>query len=222
MAETAARRSEVAARRRREPPSRRAGVRRASLHPAVERLLPQGGQRAGRRVRGPGDRRQPAGGREARTYRRTGIAGAESRTGDGRRRPALRVLLRPGHLVQPGRGARRSGPAGGRSPIIGDGEGVWSWVHIEDAALATVDVLTAPPGVYNVVDDDPLPGRRLAAGVRPIRRVPRLRRGSPRSRRGRRPGEDAVYYGTKLRGASNQKAKRTFGFEPRRLEWLER
>jgi 2-alkyl-3-oxoalkanoate reductase len=42
-------------------------------------------------------------------------------------------------------------------PVIGDGGGVWSWVQIEDAAVATADVLTAPPGVYNVVDDDPSP-----------------------------------------------------------------
>ncbi len=40
-------------------------------------------------------------------------------------------------------------------PIIGEGQGVWSWVHIEDAALATVAALTVPPGIYNIVDDDP-------------------------------------------------------------------
>jgi 2-alkyl-3-oxoalkanoate reductase len=44
--------------------------------------------------------------------------------------------------------------------IIGAGEGVWSWVHIEDAALATVAALTAPPGAYHVVDDDPSPVSR--------------------------------------------------------------
>src|SRR3954447_4603137 len=42
-------------------------------------------------------------------------------------------------------------------PIIGDGGGVWSWVHIDDAAVATADALTAPPGVYHVVDDEPSP-----------------------------------------------------------------
>jgi nucleoside-diphosphate-sugar epimerase len=45
-------------------------------------------------------------------------------------------------------------------PIIGAGEGVWSWVQIEDAALATVAALTAPAGVYNIVDDDPSPVSR--------------------------------------------------------------
>jgi nucleoside-diphosphate-sugar epimerase len=45
-------------------------------------------------------------------------------------------------------------------PIVGQGEGVWSFVHSEDAALASVAALTAPPGMYNVVDDDPSPVSR--------------------------------------------------------------
>ena len=48
----------------------------------------------------------------------------------------------------------------GRFPIVGTGKAVWSFVHIEDAAAATVAALTAAPGVYNVVDDDPLPIRQ--------------------------------------------------------------
>jgi len=104
--------------------------------------------------------------------------------------------------------------------VIGAGEGVWSWVHIEDAAVATVEALTAPPGVYHVVDDDPspvstwLPAFARAVGAPPPPTV---------SERGARAafGEDAVYYGTRLRGASNAKAKRTFGFAPQRLGWLD-
>lgn len=42
-------------------------------------------------------------------------------------------------------------------PLIGSGAGVWSWIHIDDAALATVAALNAPPGIYHVVDDDPAP-----------------------------------------------------------------
>jgi GrpB protein len=42
-------------------------------------------------------------------------------------------------------------------PVIGDGGSVWSWIQIEDAAVATADVLAAPPGVYNIVDDDRRP-----------------------------------------------------------------
>jgi 2-alkyl-3-oxoalkanoate reductase len=105
--------------------------------------------------------------------------------------------------------------------VIGNGEGVWSWVHIEDAAIATVEALTAPPGVYHVVDDDPSP---VAAWLPAFARFV----GAPAPPRVTVEealavaGEDAVYYGTKLRGASNEKAKRTFGFRPRRLEWLDR
>lgn len=105
-------------------------------------------------------------------------------------------------------------------PIIGDGAGVWSWVHIEDAASATVAALTAPPGIYNVVDDDPSPVgvwlpafARVAGAPAP----PRISEAEVRAA----GGEEAVYYGTRLRGAANAKAKRSLGFRPRRLEWLE-
>lgn len=104
-------------------------------------------------------------------------------------------------------------------PIIGRGEGVWSWIHIDDAAHATVAALTAPPGVYNVVDDDPSPvsvwlpafARSLGAPAPPhISEEQALRV----------DGEDAIYYQTKLRGASNKKARRMLHFQPRRLQWL--
>ena len=104
-------------------------------------------------------------------------------------------------------------------PIIGAGSGVWSWVHVEDAALATVAALSAPPGVYHVVDDTPssvsvwLPAFARAVGAPPPPRVTEAEALAA-------AGEDAVYYGTKLRGASNAKARRTLGFAPRRLEWL--
>jgi nucleoside-diphosphate-sugar epimerase len=102
---------------------------------------------------------------------------------------------------------------------MGDGGGVWSWVQIEDAAVATADVLTAPPGVYNVVDDDPAPvAVWLPAFARFVGAPPPPRISEEQARA--TVGQDAVYYGTKLRGASNQKAKKTFGFAPRRLEWL--
>lgn len=106
-------------------------------------------------------------------------------------------------------------------PIIGEGQGVWSWIHIEDAALATVAALTAPAGIYNIVDDDPLPVAQWLpefarwVGAEP---PPRLTEDEARQM----AGEEAIYYGTKLYGASNSKAKRTFGFRPRRLQWLNR
>ncbi|MBN9521697.1 NAD(P)-dependent oxidoreductase [bacterium] len=103
-------------------------------------------------------------------------------------------------------------------PVIGDGGGVWSWVHIDDAAVATADALTIPPGVYNVVDDDPSPvSAWLSAFARAVGAPPPPRVTIEQALA--TAGEDAVYYGTRLRGATNAKAKRVFGFRPRRLEW---
>ncbi len=105
------------------------------------------------------------------------------------------------------------------NPIVGNGKGVWSWIHIEDAALATVAALTIPAGIYNIVDDDPSPvSRWLPEFARWVGAPapPRVTEDQARAV----AGEDAVYYGTKLTGASNAKAKRTFGFKPRRLEWM--
>ena len=72
------------------------------------------------------------------------------------------VALRYGFFYGPGTWYHPEGASADQArrqevPVIGDGGGVWSWVQIEDAAIATADVLTAPPGVYNVVDDDPSP-----------------------------------------------------------------
>ena len=136
------------------------------------------------------------------------------------------VALRYGFFYGPGTWYHPDGASADQVrrqevPIIGDGRGVWSWVHIDDAAVATADVLTAPPGVYHVVDDDPSPVAvwlpafaRFVGGPPPPRVTEEQARASA--------GEDAVYYGTRLRGASNRKAKETFGFSPRRLEWLDR
>jgi nucleoside-diphosphate-sugar epimerase len=134
------------------------------------------------------------------------------------------VALRYGFFYGPGTWYHPDGASADQVrrqeiPVIGDGGGVWSWVHIEDAAVATAEVLTAPPGVYHVVDDDPsavavwLPAFARFVGAPP---PPRVTVEEARAA----AGEDAVYYGTKLRGAWNEKAKRTFGFKPRRLEWL--
>ncbi|MGE0535150.1 MAG: NAD-dependent epimerase/dehydratase family protein [Pirellulales bacterium] len=104
-------------------------------------------------------------------------------------------------------------------PIIGQGQAVWSFVHIEDAARATVAALIAPPGIYNIVDDDPSPvSRWLPDFARWVgaEAPPHLTEEAALES----IGEDAVYYYTKLRGSSNAKAKATFGFRPRRLQWL--
>lgn len=85
--------------------------------------------------------------------------------------------------------------------------------------IATVALLAAEPGVYNLVDDDPSPqtvwlpafAKFLGAPVPPHLSEAEVTAVA---------GEDAVYYTTKLSGASNAKAKRVLGWKPRRLEWL--
>ena len=104
-------------------------------------------------------------------------------------------------------------------PIIGDGGGITSWIHLDDAAAATVLALEHDgPAIYNVVDDEPAPVREWlpvyaeALGAKPPRRFPtwlaRLL-----------AGEAAVVMGTTARGASNAKAKRELGWTLRHPTW---
>jgi nucleoside-diphosphate-sugar epimerase len=107
------------------------------------------------------------------------------------------------------------------TPIIGSGAGVWSWIHIDDAAEATVAALNAPAGIYNIVDDDPSPvSVWLPAFARFVGAPPPPHISEEQARQV--SGEDAIYYHTRLRGASNKKAKATLSFRPRRLEWVNR
>jgi nucleoside-diphosphate-sugar epimerase len=104
-------------------------------------------------------------------------------------------------------------------PIVGDGGGITSYIHIEDAATATVGAVErGRPGVYYVVDDEPAPLREWlpvlagALDAKPPRRVPRWL--------GRlAAGEAATVIATDARGASNEKAKREFGWQPRYPSW---
>jgi len=104
-------------------------------------------------------------------------------------------------------------------PVVGDGGGVWSFIHIADAADATVAAVErGAPGVYNVVDDEPasvatwLPVLAAALGAKPQMRVPRLV--------GRLlAGETGVVMMTELRGASNAKARRELGWAPAHATW---
>jgi nucleoside-diphosphate-sugar epimerase len=107
-----------------------------------------------------------------------------------------------------------------QDPVVGNGEGVSSFVHIEDAAIGTVAALSAEPGVYNLVDDDPSPQAVwLPAFAKFVGAPPPPRRSETDVKS--IAGEDVVYYATKLSGASNAKAKRILGWKPRRLQWLE-
>jgi 2-alkyl-3-oxoalkanoate reductase len=107
-----------------------------------------------------------------------------------------------------------------QNPVVGKGEGVWSFVHIHDAAIATVAALTAEPGVYNLVDDDPSPQRVWLPAFAKFLGAPAPPRMSE-AKVTAIAGEDVLYYATKLSGASNARAKRVLGWKPRRLEWLE-
>src|SRR3954452_20684494 len=108
-----------------------------------------------------------------------------------------------------------------RFPIIGDGGGVLSHIHIDDAAAATViAVERGRPGIYNIVDDEPaaerewLPALASALDAKPPRRIPRWL--------GRlAAGEAATLMMTEVSGASNEKAKRELGWQPRYPSWRE-
>ena len=106
-----------------------------------------------------------------------------------------------------------------QNPVVGKGEGVSSFVHINDAAIATVAALTAEPGVYNLVDDDPSPQAIWLPSFAKFVGAPEPPHMSE-AEVTKNAGEDAVYYATRLSGASNAKAKRILGWKPRRLEWL--
>jgi len=133
------------------------------------------------------------------------------------------VILRYGFFYGPGTWYRPDGAVAdlvkrGASAILGAGNAVWSFVHLDDAVAATVAALTADPGVYNVVDDDPLP---VAAWLPAFARwvgAPEPPRVSLEDAR-KTAGEEAVYYHTRLTGAANARAKAALGFTPRPLLW---
>jgi nucleoside-diphosphate-sugar epimerase len=124
----------------------------------------------------------------------------------------------PGTYFAPG-GATASDVSRRRFPVVGQGGGLWSFVHVSDAADATVAAVEhGAPGVYNVVDDKPaamrdwLPVYADALGAKPPRRVPvwmaRLVAGAA-----------VAGIATVLPGASNQKAKRGLGWQPAHPTW---
>ena len=134
------------------------------------------------------------------------------------------VVLRYGGFYGPGTslgegGVHLKAVRSRKFPIVGDGSGVWSFVHIDDAAAATVAAIEhGAPGVYNIVDDEPapvaewLPALAAMIGAKPPRRVPlwlgRLIGGEP-----------VVVLMTRARGASNAKAQRKLGWQPKNASW---
>jgi nucleoside-diphosphate-sugar epimerase len=136
------------------------------------------------------------------------------------------VVLRYGYFYGPGSAISAAGSMGQdvrrrRLPIIGGGGGVWSLIHVEDAARATLAALSNhASGAYNIVDDAPapvaewLPAFAQAVGAPPPRRVPawiaRILAGSY-----------GVSVMTQAQGASNARARHELGWEPRYPSWRE-
>ena len=133
------------------------------------------------------------------------------------------VVLRYGFFYGPGTWYRPDGAIADmvhkrQSTIIGDGNAVWSFIHIDDAVAATVAALTGTPGIYNIVDDDPLPvAEWLPAFARWVDAPEPPRMSVEEALKA--AGEEAVYYHTRLTGASNGRAKAKLGFAPRPLLW---
>jgi nucleoside-diphosphate-sugar epimerase len=134
------------------------------------------------------------------------------------------VALRYGFFYGPGTWYTREGDIGDQLrrqqlPIIGEGQGVYSFVHIDDAAGATAAALECPPGPYNIVDGNPSPQHVWLAAFARSAEAPAPPHISEQDAL-RTSGADAVYYATRLRGASNAKAGRELAFRPRPLEWI--
>jgi 2-alkyl-3-oxoalkanoate reductase len=136
------------------------------------------------------------------------------------------LVLRYGGFYGPGTGislapdAAMAAPVRKRRfPVVGDGSGVFSHIHVDDAAAATVAAVEhGDAGIYNIVDDEPAPVREWlpvlasALGAEPPRRIPRWL--------GRlAAGELATLMMTDARGASNAKAKRELGWQPHYASW---
>ncbi len=133
------------------------------------------------------------------------------------------VVLRYGYFYGPGTyyaatGATAQDVRRRRFPIIGKGEGVFSFIHVEDAATATLAAVErGAPGIYNVVDDEPSPQREWlpyyaeAIGAKRPLKVPLWV--------AKRFGGPLAEMAATLRGASNAKAKAELGWEPRYASW---
>ena len=131
------------------------------------------------------------------------------------------LVLRYGNFYGPGSPALLEAVRRHKLPVVGSGAGLWSFIHVADAADATIAALDrGAPGVYNIVDDDPAPAAEWipylaeVAGAKPPLHVPvwagRLA-----------AGEAVVSMMTQTRGSSNAKAKAVLGWAPRHSSWRE-
>ena len=109
-----------------------------------------------------------------------------------------------------------------RLPIVGKGSGVFSFIHVDDAAAATVAAMErGAPGIYNVVDDDPAPLRDWVPGLRGGARAQSRRAACRSGSRVCSAGRYTAAMATTLGGASNAKAKAELGWQPRYASWRE-
>lgn len=134
------------------------------------------------------------------------------------------LALRYGFFYGPSTGIAKDGPVvelirKRMLPIVGNGSGIWSFIHIHDAAHATVAAVSGgSPGIYNVVDNEPapvttwLPALAGAVGAKPPYRVP-VWLGKLAI------GEGGVSMMTQIRGGSNAKARHELGWEPTYQTW---
>lgn len=134
------------------------------------------------------------------------------------------VALRYGNFYGPGTAIGKRGVVvemvrNRRLPIIGGGGGVWSFIHILDAARATLAAMTrGAPGIYNIVDDEPakvstwLPALAAAVGAKPPYKIPHWLGELM-------VGKAGVMMMTQIRGCSNAKAKRDLGWTPVYPSW---
>ena len=104
-------------------------------------------------------------------------------------------------------------------PIVGAGAGIYSFIHLRDAAEATLAALAhEAPGIYNIVDDSPVRWSEWLAYAAELLDAPapgHLDESAARAKL----GDLRVYYMNQQRGASNAKAKRTFGWQPAFASW---
>lgn len=134
------------------------------------------------------------------------------------------VVLRFGNFYGPGTafaadGSQADEARRGRLPIVGKGTGTFSFIHVEDAAAATVAALEGDvTGTFNVVDDEPAPMREWVPVYAEALRAKRPRR-VPAWLAGLLVGRGVARNAVELRGASNAKAKRDLGWQPRYPSW---
>ncbi|MFN2424979.1 MAG: NAD-dependent epimerase/dehydratase family protein [Candidatus Binatia bacterium] len=134
------------------------------------------------------------------------------------------VVLRYGWFYGPGTNYDPDGPIPrslrkGRAPIVGEGAGTYSFIHVDDAARATVKALThAKPGIYNIVDDDPAPLCEWLPVAATILDAPAPGRMDEAAAR-RALGDMLVYIMNEQRGASNAKARRELDWAPSISSW---